>query len=1013
MMTNPRNPSVIGAVAVIGGGIGGIQCALDLADSGFFVHLIDTAPTLGGIMARLDKTFPTNDCATCMFSPKMVQVAGHDNIRIHTMTTVQGLSGAPGQFSLTLEQAPRYIDAEKCIACGQCAARCPQKVPDAFNADLSQRRAAYLTFPQAVPLIYAIDPRHCLYLNKGRCGLCAKICPAKAVDFDQKPTTTTLEVGAVVVAGGFEPVLTRQHSEYGYGRYRNVVSSLDYERILSATGPFAGHMHRPSDGKPPASVAWIQCVLSRDASKGRPFCSSVCCMHANKQAVMTRTHLPETRTVIYFMDIRAMGKGFDDYIDRARNQHGVKHRRSMISQIYLNPRTEGLIVETFNNRLGRKIEEEFDMIVLSCGFQPSASVAHLVQTLGLKTNPYGFVQTGARRPLEAGRPGVFVCGAAEAPKDIPDTVVQAGAAASQAAALIQAGRFTLTPTAAVVTEAPLAPEPRIGVFVCHCGTNIAATVDIPAVVKAAADMPQVALATDFTFTCATDTQTKLIEAIHTHRLNRVVVAACSPRTHEPLFRETLRQAGLNPYLFEMASIREHCAWIHAKQPQEATTKAVSLIRAAVARAARLEPLHDHTYTVEPAAVVVGGGVAGMSAALALADQGFEVYLVEKSPHLGGFARHLTQTLEGESAASIIGELSGRVTTHARIHAHLESRLARHNGHVGAFDGMISGPEGDKAIRYGAVVVATGAKAYEPREFGYGGDPRVITQVELARRLHDAPEGAKKLSTVVMIQCVGSRNADFGACSRVCCSAAVANALRIKALNPAARVIILYRDMRTFGFKELYYLKARQQGVLFFRYIPEQPPSVVVENGRLVVDFHDRGAREDLRVHPTMVVLAAGIRPSEDAAELAGMLKLSRTREGFFMEAHAKLRPVDTAVPGVFLAGLAHSPRFMDEAMAMAMAASQQAAKILCRRTMSHPATVAEVNPKICTACLVCVRMCPFGAPFINRQGVSEIPPSDCRGCGICVAECPARAITLRHATDDQLEAKIDAILEMA
>jgi heterodisulfide reductase subunit A len=1006
-----KNP--VGKVIVVGGGIGGIQCALDLADTGFYVYLVEKSPTLGGTMARLDKTFPTNDCSTCMFSPKLVQVAGHANVEILTRSRILDLKGNPGRFIAEIEKRPRYISEEKCIACGQCAEKCPKKVPDPFNGELGMRKAAFLTFPQAVPLKYAIDAEHCLYLTKGKCGVCQKICPADAVEYDQKPETLEIEAGALVISTGFEPALTAKEGEFGYGRYQNVVTSLQYERMLSATGPYEGHIRRPSDGKVPQSVAWIQCVMSRDPSRNRPYCSSVCCMHAAKQAILTRTHEPDTRAAIYFMDVRAHGKGFDDYVDRARFNYGVEYRRSMISQIYLNPVNENLIVETFDHHRNRKKEEEYDLVVLSSGFKPSEGFTDLAGRLGLAANPYGFLTTEFDEPVSTSRPGIFVCGGIEAPKDIPETVIQAGAAAAEAAILVSKARHTETIALEPVAEELIEAVPRVGIFVCHCGTNIAGVVDIQEVVADVKALPHVVFATDFMFTCSTETQQNIIDLIKKHRLNRVVVAACSPKTHEPLFQQTLKEAGLNPYLFELASIRDQCSWVHGNNRDKATQKSKDLIRASVARAIQLEPLYDKSYPVINKGLVIGAGLAGMTAALTIADQGFQVHLVEKSDRMGGFAQNLPFTLEGHSPARLIRYLIERVTHHPNISIHLDSKLVSHGGHLGAFNGTLQNNDNQIDINYGAVVVATGGRPYEPEEYLYGEDERTLTQVQFSKRLLDDPSWARQLKRIVMIQCVGSREPDFPFCSRVCCSAAVKNSIRLKEMNPGVQIIVLYRDVRTYGFKELYYQKARQKGVLFFRYIPEEKPAVYENSGQVIVDFTDRSSHQDFRVEPDLVVLSAGIRPGEGALQIARLLKLPVADEGFFLEAHAKLRPVEFATSGIFLAGLAHSPRFIEESITMAKSAGQQAMKILCRERMTTSAAVAEVDAEKCAACLACVRVCPFHAPFINEDGVSEIPPSACMGCGICASECPARAIQLKHSTDDQVLAKIDALLSSA
>jgi heterodisulfide reductase subunit A2 len=1005
-LTNP-----VGKVIVVGGGIGGIQCAIDLADTGFFVYLVEKSHSLGGLMARLDKTFPTNDCSTCMFSPKLVQAASHANIKIMPLSRILELNGSPGRFTAKIEKLPRFIDEEKCIACGKCAEKCPVKVPDLFNGELGSRKAAFLTFPQAVPLKYALDAENCLYLTKGKCGICRKICPAKAVEYDQKPEILHISAGAVVISTGFELALTVKEGEFGYGRYENVVTSLQYERMLSATGPYAGRLLRPSDGKVPRKVAWIQCVLSRDAARNRPFCSSVCCMQAVKQAVLTRGHEPGTEATIYFLDIRAHGKGFDDYVDRARNQHGVQFRRSMISQVYLNPENDSLIIETFDHHLNRKIEEEYDLVILSSGLKPSQAFTDLAKKVGLVTNPYGFLPAEFDDPVATSRPGIFVCGSIETPKDIPETIIQAGAAAAEASILIGSARNTEIVIENKPDETPIDAEPRVGVLVCHCGSNIAGVVNIQNVLEDVKTLPTVMVAADFMFTCSTETQSKIIALIKEHRLNRVVVAACSPKTHEPLFQNTLRDAGLNPYLFELTNIRGLCSWVHGNDPENATRKSKELIRASVARAIRLEPLYEKSFRVINEGLVIGGGVAGLSAALTIADQGFKVHLVEKSDRLGGFARNLKFTLEGNSPARLIRYLVERVVNHANISVYLNSRLASHSGHSGAFKGCVESQNGTVDIQYGAVIAATGGKPYEPVEYLYGKDKRILTQVEFSKRIMEEPIWARRLNRIVMIQCVGSREPGFSYCSRVCCSAAVKNSIKLKEMNPDAKVIVLFRDIRTFGFKELHYLKSRQAGVLYFRYIPEEKPMVYDVEGKLTVDFTDRSSHRDFRVEPDLVVLSAGIRPDEGSLQIARLLKLPMTDEGFFLEAHVKLRPVEFASSGIFLAGLAHSPRFIEESITMAKSAGQQAMKILSKERMTTSAAIAEVDPDKCAACLICVRLCPYGAPFINHDGVSEIPPSACMGCGICIAECPAKAIELKHSTDDQLLAGIDALLD--
>jgi heterodisulfide reductase subunit A len=1002
--------SKIGKVLVLGGGIAGIQCALDISDLGYYVYLVEKSPSIGGTMAELDKTFPTNDCATCMFSPKMVEVTSRPNVEILTMAEIEDLNGEVGNFRVNVKIMPRYINVEKCITCGICAEKCPRKVLDEFNENLSFRKAAYIPFPQASPRAYVIDAKNCIYLNKGKCGACKKFCPRDAVEFNQETKILELNVGAIVLAPGFDLALYDYPNEMGFGRYKNVISSLQYERILSATGPTSGHIKRPSDGKVPESIAWIQCVLSRNIAMNRPFCSSVCCMHAVKQATLTKIHDPEIQTTIYFMDIRAHGKGFDEFVDRARYQFGVKFKRSMISQLYLNPANENLIIETFDTKLNKKSEKEVELVVLSSGIKPKENFYHLARKIGLVLDRYGFVGSHEFEPVATNIPGIYVCGMAKSPKDIPDTVVESGAAAAEVSVILREERGKEVKKHPEILERETPKEPKIGVFICHCGSNIAGVLGVKELVEYAKGLPHVVVSKDFLFTCSTDTQQQIMDMIQEAGLDRVVVAACSPRTHESLFRETLKKAGLNPYLFEFVNIRDQCSWVHSNAPSWAQKKAKELIAGGIKRVAALDPLKERSFKITKQALVIGGGVAGMVSALTLAEQGFDVHLLEKTQALGGIAKDIVETLKGQSPLNLVRSLSHQVMAHPKIKVHLNANLTNHKGHVGAFEGEVS-VNGEKySISYGVVIVATGGMEYRPTEYLYGTDPRIMTQMELQNKLWNDPQWAKTLDTVAMIQCVGSRNDSFPSCSRVCCATALKTSLRLKDLNPEMQIIVLYRDLRSFGMNELYYLKARTKGILFFRYIPENPPQLLKKRD-LELRFLDRSSRQHYLVKPDLVVLSAGIRPNPDALAVAELLKLPRLNTGFFQEAHIKLRPVEFALPGIYLAGLAHSPRFVEECVTMAKAAATHAAKVLCQDQMTTPATVAVVDPTKCAACLICVRTCPFGAPFINQEGVSEIRPSQCMGCGNCVSECPAKAIELLHWTDKQLNEQIDGILE--
>ena len=842
------------------------------------------------------------------------------------------------------------------------------------------------------------------------CYQCVEACQARAVRHDQVPQDLDLRVGAVILAPGFRPFDARLKPEYGYGRLPNVITSLEFERINSASGPYGGHVQRPSDGTEPKKVAWIQCVGSRDPSIGRDYCSYVCCMYATKQAIIGMEHLPGMDTTIFYMDIRAQGKGFDRYYERAKEHHGVRYVRSLPSRIIENPADHDLEIQYFDEA-DNLVVETFNMVVLSVGLSPHPDAAALAQAVGIETDRFGFAQPAGVNQLATSRPGVYACGVFQAPRDIPETVMQASGAAAEAGAILARARGSETTSSSFPEERDVSgQEPRIGVFICHCGINIAGVVDVPAVVEYARTLPFVAHAQNLVFSCSTDSTRDMVDLIREHDLNRVLVASCSPRTHEPLFQEVLQNAGLNPYLFEMANIRDQCSWVHASDHEAATEKAKDLVRMSAARAALLEPVHKFPVPVEQSALVVGGGPSGLTAALTLADMGFPVHLVEKTSALGGVARRLSVSLEGDDVAAYLADLIDRAQSHALVTIHTESEVEEVTGRVGQFAAQVKTPSGKISVDHGAVVLAVGAAEYRPEEYLYGRDNRVLTQLELHESLHGSETPLEGVDRVVMIQCVGSRTEEHSYCSRVCCGQAVSNALRIKELNPKTDVTILFRDIRTYSLKELAYRRARDLGVRFIRFNPEEPPQASPSASGLDIKVKDQILGETIVLTADRLVLSAAIRPDPEAKRLASTLKLPLDADGFFMEAHLKLRPVDFVASGFFLAGTAHGPKFLEECAAQAKAAAARAAVVLSRREMMAGGEIAVVDQEKCVACLTCVRTCPYGVPAMDENHFAYIDPAGCQGCGSCAAACPRRAIQVRHHTDDQMIAKGQALL---
>jgi len=845
------------------------------------------------------------------------------------------------------------------------------------------------------------------------CFQCVGACLANAIDHSQEEEIREIEVGSVILSSGCEPFDPSPLDDiYHYKTSPNVLTSLEFERLLSASGPTMGHLVRPSDNKEPKRIAWLQCIGSRDNNRcGNGYCSSVCCMHAVKDAMVAMEHAgDDLECVVFNMDIRTFGKDFEKYYLRARDKAGVQFVKARVHTID-EIRGEGNLRVRYADDSGEIMEEVFDMIVLSIGLSIPEHSIELAKRLDVDLDKYNFAVTSSFAPLATSRPGVYVCGALQGPKDIPSSVAEASAAACAAGLHLVDARDTCTKSIEVPEEVDITDEePRLGVFVCDCGINIAGIVDVPSVVEYAGKLPYVVYTGEDLFSCSEDAQVRMKELILEHRLNRIVVASCTPKTHEAIFMDTLESCGLNKYLFEMANIRNQNSWCHTGSPEEATEKARELVRMACARAVTLNPIHEKQIPVTKRALVVGGGVAGMNAALGIAGQGFEVVIVEKEAELGGLATRLTETIEGENIGSYLQNLISKVNTHQNIQILTQSLIVGFSGFKGNFTTEVLVGPGmyERKIEHGVVILATGANEYSPTEYLYGENDNVITQIELAHRLDD--KGAEDLDQVVMIQCVGSRNDENPDCSRVCCQTAVKNAIHIKKLNPDADIYILYRDIRTYGLMEDYYTEARLLGVLFFRYDPDDPP--LVENAEEGVDitFMDHVLGRRLKVNADLLALSAGM-VAADTEELTSILKVARNEEGYFMEAHVKLRPVEMASEGIFVCGTAHSPRLITESVSQAFAAASRATTFLAQEMLTLSAVRARVEQDLCASCLVCLRSCPYAVPIINEDGVSEIDEALCRGCGVCASECPAKAIHLNWYEDNQLLCKVEALLE--
>jgi heterodisulfide reductase subunit A-like polyferredoxin len=845
------------------------------------------------------------------------------------------------------------------------------------------------------------------------CYQCVKACLAGAVDHTQQPVEKQIAVGSVILSTGsdtFDPSSLKEL--YHYGSNPNVMTSLEFERILSASGPTMGRLLRPSDEKEPKKIAWLQCVGSRDTNKcGNGYCSAVCCMYAIKDAMIAKEHCDgDLDCAVFYMDIRSYGKDYEKYYNRAKDRGGVRFIKSRVHSIYEDPQTRELHL-FFVDESGRMMEEIFDMVVLSVGLQASESAVDLAKRLKIDLNRYNFIDTDPFSPVATSRPGVYTCGSLQGPKDIPSSVTEASAAAGAAGADVAAARGRDTKSLDIPDEIDVSDqEARIGVFVCNCGINIGAVVDVPAVRQYAAGLPSVVFSDENLFTCSQDTQEKIKEVILEEKLNRVVVASCSPKTHAPMFMETLEACGLNKYLFEMANIRNQDSWVHANNPDFATKKAKDLVRAAVARAATLKPLHGKVIPINKKALIIGGGIAGMNAALDLARQGFESTIIEKVSEPGGMARKLHHTIEGADIRVYLERLIEAVDDEDKIELLTDARVIGFEGFQGNFITQVAiGSENQtRSIGHGVIIVATGGAEYRPKEYLYGQDDRIITQMELSDRLVE--KGAAALSSVVMIQCVGSRNAENENCSRLCCQMAVKNALTINRRNPETQIYILYRDMRTYGLLEDYYKEAREKGIIFIRFNQQAPPEVKTSPDGLTVFVKDHVLQRNLTISADLVTLSAGV-VAEDTEDLSRIMKLNRNPEAFFTEAHVKLRPVDMPGEGIFLCGTAHGPKLISESIVQAQAAASRATTFLAKSEIKLSAITAKVDTDYCIKCLTCVRSCPFEVPAFNSdEGFIEIDEALCHGCGICAGVCPREAIGLSFYEDEQIMCKIEALL---
>ena len=1004
------------AVLVAGSGIGGMQSAILLAEAGHKVYLLDPAPGIGGSLHLLDNTFPTDSCGLCMMLPgraaycPSLECDMHANIELLPLSEVTSLTGELGAFSVEIEQRPRFVDVDLCNNCGLCVEVCPENRSDDLELDLAPRKAIYSPPSRAVPNAYVIDPEAC-----SRCGQCVEACPAGAIDLDMPVRHSQIEVGAVILSPGFKPFDARLKNEYGFGYYPNVLTSLQYERMSSFAGSTGGKIRRPSDGRRPDRVAFISCVGSRDPSIGRNYCSSVCCMYSAKLTRVSKRVEPDMAVTVFYMDTRAVGKGYERYLTEAQALDKVRYVRSMPGHVREIPGSGNLRVQyaAFDPAGAPSIvEEEFDMVVLAVGFDPADGTLALAERLGVDLNDYCYSSPPVFEPGRTNRPGIFVAGSFGEPKDIPETVVEAAAAASLAAALLNEE----PPVVPAVEPAPAErdvedEEIRLGVFVSAENGDLGDRLDPAELAAYAGRLPDVVHTGELSsFTAAA--REPIQAAIKAHNLNRVVVAAGDHRRQLPLLQQIARESGLNANFVEIANIREQVAW--SAENGRAAAGARDALRMAIARVRNAKAIQHQAVGLEHAALVIGGGVAGMTAALALGDQGIEVVLLEQSDHLGGNLTEIWTGFYGSDPQQLLHTLQERTLAHPKVKTILQGKLVETAGHLGAFASRIAPAEGETIrVQHGVTIIATGGQEIRPAgdaAFGYGELPGVVTQREYERSLVE--DDAERPASVVMIQCVGSRDETHPYCSRICCSEAIKNAIVTKQQAPQTAVSILYRDIRTYGFREDLYRQARELGVMFLEFDPDRPPAVAQGAQHLTVTLTVQPDQERVELPADRVVLSAGVEPSAGTRQMGDLLQIPLDEDGFIREANLKMRPVDLARDGIYVCGLAHSPRSLDETMVQARAAAMRAAVMLRKPQLEIQPNIAQVNPRLCSACGICVDVCPFGARVLpgDEGYYAHVIPELCQGCGVCVAACPNNACQQEGYQTRQMLSVIDSAL---
>ena len=988
-------------IVVIGGGIAGLTASITAAENGDEVLLIESSSSIGGMLERLDTWFIDDACGMCQILPQFSSDEKldrclrrdfyHPKIKIKTLTKLEKAEETEEGMLLTLKRKPRYVDEIKCIGCQLCEEVCPEEAPDIFDKGLTKHKAIHTLYKGSLTKSYYIDKNICT-----ECGKCVEVCPTKAIDLNQKESLEKVLAKSVVITAGFSEIDPSTLTSFGYGRFKNVLTSLDFERLISRTGLHPEELKRPSDGKTPQKVALIQCVGSRD--KERAYCSSACCMYAIKEARKIKQLSKETDVSIFYMDIRTFGKGHYRYYTDTEKM-GVTFKNFRIPSVTEDSEHNIIIKYEENGKI--KIEK-YDLIILSTGQEIKEDTKNLLDAIRVKHDEYGFITPEDFQTVRTSKSNVFAAGSIIEPKDIENSVIEA-----RAAGFLASTKKWTENKSEDNEQVPIDYNiAKFAIFICTCGGTINKFIDTKKIKESMENYPGVVLVKELDLICQDDKLKKITETIKNNGITRVIFATCSPAKYEILIRNAISRIGFNQAMLEIFPLREQVAWAYDSNGEDI---AIQRIKAIVEKMRFAVPLDTITAKGTPRAAVIGGGLTGMTAAISLSSKGVKVELIEKSEQLGGTANNLSTTLEGENVSNYIKELSTKINDDSNITVYYNSEVTGFSGSAGNFNVEINTQEDVKRLPVGAIIIATGAEEYKPTEYLYGKDKRIITQLELEKRFLDTQSEIQNLKSIVMIQCVGSRNDEHPWCSKVCCSDAIKNALKLKEKNKDINITILYRDIMTYGKKELKYTEAREKGINFIKFTKSDEPRVTLdENGKIIVKTNDTVLSRELQFEPDLLVLSTGIVPRNNK-NLSEILGVSLDDDGFFSGSNPKFRPLESEKAGIFFAGLCRSPEGIRDATAEAIASAGMAYQFLRKTTLTQRRTISEVIERWCGGCKFCIDACPYDARYFdNEKKVVKVRELDCVGCGNCVSVCPSGATKLRGSKDKQMLVMIDA-----